>query len=134
MSSPTPPPGNDGSTIHPFYPATKKKSTSLLEGTLTSHSQGEEYERCQAEIYYLQKQIQMQTPMVIVLEDGEQIQGCIEWHDRNALKIRGRARSMIYKAAIKYMYKVGEKPGTEGLREDGCFLSGLSRPESGVWK
>jgi len=35
-----------------------------------------------AELFYLQKQIQSQTPMVIVLEDGEQVEGCIEWYDR----------------------------------------------------
>src|ERR1700693_4769561 len=32
----------------------------------------------QAELFYLQKQIQSQTPMVIVLEDGEQVEGHIE--------------------------------------------------------
>jgi sRNA-binding regulator protein Hfq len=62
----------------------------------------------QAELFYLQKQIQSQTPMVIVMEDGETIEGCIEWYDRNALKVRGRSRMLIYKAAIKYMYKQGE--------------------------
>jgi sRNA-binding regulator protein Hfq len=62
----------------------------------------------QAELFYLQKQIQAQTPMVLVLEDGEQIEGCIEWYDRNALKIRGRAKTLVYKSAIKYMYKLGE--------------------------
>ena len=62
----------------------------------------------QAELFYLQKQIQSQTPMVIVLEDGEQVEGCIEWYDRNCLKVRGRAKTMIYKSAIKYMYKLGE--------------------------
>ena len=36
----------------------------------------------QAELFYLQKQIQSQTPMVIVLEDGELIEGQIEWYDR----------------------------------------------------
>ena len=61
-----------------------------------------------AELFYLQKQIQAQTPMVIVLEDGEQINGCIEWYDRNTLKIRGKSKSLIYKAAIKYMYKLGD--------------------------
>lgn len=63
----------------------------------------------QAELFYLQKQIQSQTPMVVVLEDGEQIEGCIEWYDRNSVKIRGRIRTLVYKAAIKYMYKVGEQ-------------------------
>jgi sRNA-binding regulator protein Hfq len=63
----------------------------------------------QAELFYLQKQIQSQTPMVIVLEDGEQVEGCIEWYDRICLKIRGRAKTLIYKSAIKYMYKLGEQ-------------------------
>ena len=62
----------------------------------------------QAELFYLQKQIQSQTPMVIVLEDGERVEGCIEWYDRGALKIRGRSKTLIYKSAIKYMYKLGE--------------------------
>jgi sRNA-binding regulator protein Hfq len=61
-----------------------------------------------AELFYLQKQIQLQTPMVIVLEDGEQMDGCIEWYDRNALKVRGKTKSLIYKSAIKYMYKLGD--------------------------
>ena len=61
-----------------------------------------------AELFYLQKQIQSQTPMVIVLEDGERVEGCIEWYDRNTLKIRGRTKTLIYKSAIKYMYKLGD--------------------------
>ena len=61
-----------------------------------------------AELFYLQKQIQSQTPMVIVLEDGEHVEGCIEWYDRNALKVRGRTKTLIYKSAIKYMYKLGD--------------------------
>jgi sRNA-binding regulator protein Hfq len=61
-----------------------------------------------AELFYLQKQIQLQTPMVIVLEDGEKMDGCIEWYDRNALKVRGKTKSLIYKSAIKYMYKLGD--------------------------
>jgi sRNA-binding regulator protein Hfq len=65
----------------------------------------------QAELFYLQKQIQSQTPMVIVLEDGEQIGGQIEWYDRNTVKVRGRSRMLIYKSAIKYMYKQGEMGG-----------------------
>ena len=70
-------------------------------------SEGEVAQR-QAELFYLQKQIQSQTPMVIVLEDGELLEGQIEWYDRYALKVRGRSRTLIYKSAIKYMYKLGE--------------------------
>ena len=61
-----------------------------------------------AELFYLQKQIQSRTPMVIVLEDGERVDGCIEWYDRNSLKVRGRTKTLIYKSAIKYMYKLGD--------------------------
>ncbi|MGP8187422.1 MAG: Hfq-like protein [Terracidiphilus sp.] len=61
-----------------------------------------------AELFYMQKQIQSQTPMVIVLEDGERIDGCIEWYDRNSIKVRGRSRTLVYKSAIKYMYKLGD--------------------------
>jgi sRNA-binding regulator protein Hfq len=62
----------------------------------------------QAELFYLQKQIHAQTPMVIVMEDGERMEGVIEWYDRNSIKVRGRAKSLVYKSAIKYMFKVGE--------------------------
>jgi len=62
----------------------------------------------QAELFYLQKQIHAQTPMVIVLEDGERVEGCIEWYDLNSIKVRGRVKGLVYKSAIKYMYKVGE--------------------------
>ncbi len=62
----------------------------------------------QAELFYLQKQIQSQTPMVVVLEDGEHVDGCIEWYDRNSLKVRGKNKTLVYKSAIKYMYKLGD--------------------------
>ncbi len=62
----------------------------------------------QAELFYMQKQIQTQTPMILVLEDGELVEGCIEWYDRNVLKVRGRSKTLVYKAAIKYMYKQSE--------------------------
>ncbi len=71
----------------------------------------EETEHRQAELFYLQKQIQSQTHMVIILEDGEQIEGCIEWYDRHTLKVRGRQRVLVFKSAIKYMYKHGENGG-----------------------
>lgn len=66
-------------------------------------------ESSHAEAFYFQKQIQTQTPMVIVLEDGEQIEGYLEWYDRNAIKVKGSTRMLVYKAAIKYIYKAAEK-------------------------
>jgi sRNA-binding regulator protein Hfq len=74
-----------------------------------AHSVEAEASHRHAELFYLQKQIQSQTPMVIVLEDGEHIEGCIEWYDRNTLKVRGKVKALVYKSAIKYMYKVGDQ-------------------------
>jgi sRNA-binding regulator protein Hfq len=62
----------------------------------------------QAELFYLQKQIQLQTQMVFILEDGARVQGVVEWYDRNSIKVRGKSRVLVYKAAIKYLYKAGE--------------------------
>ncbi len=80
------------------------------------------HESSHAESFYFQKQMQAQTPMVFVLEDGEHIEGCIEWYDRHAIKVRCTAsprangqrgadpatRALIYKSSIKYLYKAGE--------------------------
>jgi sRNA-binding regulator protein Hfq len=76
-----------------------------------TYMEEDDTEHRQAELFYLQKQIQSQTPMVIVLEDGEQLEGCIEWYDRHTLKVRGRSRVLVFKSAIKYMYKQGENGG-----------------------
>jgi RNA chaperone Hfq len=86
----------------------RKGSTAVSHLHVSAYAQEPEPMQRQAEFFYLQKQIQTQTPMVIVLEDGEKIEGVIEWYDRNSLKVRGRQKSLIYKSAIKYMYKVGD--------------------------
>lgn len=67
-------------------------------------------EQTNAENFYYQKQMQARTPMVIVLRDGEEIHGTIEWYDKSCLKVscNGSPNLMIYKPAIKYMYKEGE--------------------------
>jgi sRNA-binding regulator protein Hfq len=66
-------------------------------------------ESSHAEAFYFQKQIQSKTLMTFVLEDGEQVEGTIEWYDCNAIKVRrGRVRTLIYKAGIKYLYKAEE--------------------------
>jgi sRNA-binding regulator protein Hfq len=94
----------------------RRRAASFAPFRLLAYGQKQELEPAQhnAELFYLQKQIQSQTPMVLVLEDGEQIEGCIEWYDRNALKIRGSQKTLVYKSAIKYMYKVGDA-GMPGL-------------------
>ncbi|MBV8675129.1 MAG: hypothetical protein JOZ33_17000 [Acidobacteriaceae bacterium] len=68
-------------------------------------------EASHAEAFYFQKQMQMQTLMAFVLEDGEVIEGYIEWYDRYAIKVRNGSRTLIYKSGIKYLYKVNESYG-----------------------
>jgi host factor-I protein len=67
-------------------------------------------EQTNAENFYYQKQMQSKTSMVIVLTDGEEVRGCIEWYDRTCIKVNrtGAPNLMIYKPSIKYMYKEGE--------------------------
>ena len=67
-------------------------------------------EQTHAESFYYQKQMQSRTTMVIVLKDGEEIQGWIEWYDRSCIKVscNGSAHLLIYKPAIRYIYKAGE--------------------------
>jgi sRNA-binding regulator protein Hfq len=75
----------------------------------TQHRGDSAAESSHAEAFYFQKQIHSQTLMTFVLEDGEQVEGTIEWYDRNAIKVRrGRVRTLIYKSSIKYLYKAEE--------------------------
>ena len=67
-------------------------------------------EQTNAENFYYQKQMQTKTPMVVVLRDGEEVHGYIEWYDKSCIKLNrtGAPNLMIYKPAIKYMFKEGE--------------------------
>jgi host factor-I protein len=67
-------------------------------------------EQTHAESFYYQKQMQSKTPMVVVLRDGEEVQGWIEWYDRTCIKLNRNSQPnlLIYKLNIKYMYKAGE--------------------------
>ena len=63
-----------------------------------------------AENFYYIKQMNSKTPMVIVMDDGEEIRGCIEWYDRNSLKVNrdGAPNLLIQKRFIKYVFKQEE--------------------------
>jgi hypothetical protein len=64
-----------------------------------------------AELFYYKKQIDAHTPMIIVLLDGEEIEGTIEWYDRGALKVNRKSAPnlLLLKRNVKYMYKVDER-------------------------
>jgi sRNA-binding regulator protein Hfq len=64
-------------------------------------------EQTNAENFYYLKQMQAKTPMVIVLKDGEELRGVIEWYDKTCLKVNRTEgpNLLVYKPNIKYMYK-----------------------------
>jgi hypothetical protein len=64
-----------------------------------------------AELFYYKKQIDAHTPMVIVLLDGEEIEGTIEWYDRGALKVNRKSAPnlLLLKRIVKYMYKAEDR-------------------------
>ena len=72
-----------------------------------------------AEIYYYKKQIDAHTLMVLVLDDGEEVEGTIEWYDRGALKINRRSAPnlLVLKRHIKYIYKAEER-GSQPVRAE----------------
>ena len=69
-----------------------------------------------AEIFYYKKQIDAHTQMVLVLLDGEEIEGTIEWYDRGALKVnrKGAPNLLVLKRNIKYIYKADERVEAAG--------------------
>jgi RNA chaperone Hfq len=68
-------------------------------------------ENTSAEAFYYVKQMTNHTPMVVVLDTGMQLRGHIEWYDRNCIKVNreGSPNLLVYKHAIKYMYKQEEE-------------------------
>ncbi len=73
-----------------------------------------------AELFYYKKQIDAHTPMVIVLQDGEEIEGTIEWYDRGALKVNRKdaPNLLVLKHNIKYMFKQEEREGKTETKEN----------------
>ena len=67
-------------------------------------------EQTNAESYYYLKQMAAKTPMVVVLNDGQEVRGWIEWYDKSCLKVNrdGAPNLLIQKHCIKYMFKQEE--------------------------
>ena len=54
--------------------------------------------------------------MVILLKDGEEIRGVIEWYDRSSLKVHrdDAPNILLMKDTVKYMYKENEDKESDG--------------------
>jgi host factor-I protein len=73
-------------------------------------------EQTSAESFYYRKQMDNKTRMVIILRDGEEIRGTIEWYDRSALKVHrpDAPNILLMKDVVKYMYKENEDKELDG--------------------
>ena len=71
-----------------------------------------------AENYYFLKQMNKKTLMAVVFADGQQVEGYIEWYDRNCFKLNRQdaPNLLIYKRQVKYIYKL--EKAEEGKNSD----------------
>lgn len=98
--------------VRPRLPAGERRHDPLYGEDPLTHAMQDNLpnvESSHAEAFYFQKQMQQQTNLTVVLEDGEELTGLIEWYDRCVIKLRaGRQRVLIYKSGIRYLYKASE--------------------------
>jgi sRNA-binding regulator protein Hfq len=85
-------------------------------------------EQTNAEEFYYLKQMAARTPMVVVLTNGEELRGWIEWYDKGALKLNRHAgpNLLIPKHNIRYLFK--EEELKRGRRKSGAEDSAGSVP------
>jgi len=67
-------------------------------------------EQTNAEEFYYLKQMAAKTPMVLVLNTGDELHGWIEWYDKNSIKFHRNSEPnlLIPKHNIRYMFKEEE--------------------------
>ena len=99
--------------VRPHLPMGERRRDPLHMEDPLSHAMANEShtvkESSHAEAFYFQKQVQLHTEMTVVLDDGVEIHGVLEWYDKCVIKLKaGRRRVMVYKTGIKYMFKSSE--------------------------
>ncbi|QQR74841.1 MAG: hypothetical protein IPJ17_04425 [Holophagales bacterium] len=67
-------------------------------------------EQTNAEEFYYLKQMAAKTPMVVLLTNGEELRGWIEWYDKGAIKLNrwSGPNLLIPKRSILYLFKEEE--------------------------
>jgi host factor-I protein len=99
--------------IRPPLPQQERTISNVArpEKTAVAGRKSSPADQTHAEMFYFQKQIQGKTPMTLVLKNGETLVGTIEWYDKNCIKLsrNGRSGLLIYKPAIRYIYKSSEE-------------------------
>ena len=64
-----------------------------------------------SENFYYLKQMSNKRPVIVIMLDGEKIEGYIDWYDEKVIKIKRdeQPNLLIYKHSIKYIMKDEEK-------------------------
>jgi sRNA-binding regulator protein Hfq len=77
-------------------------------------------EQTHAESFYYKKQMDNRTPMVMVLQDGEELRGSIEWYDRGCIKLHRTdgPNLLVLKHNIKYLFKLEDAENGGGTSDD----------------
>src|SRR5262245_14347603 len=113
-----PPPGATGPAGAPAPERETPHVPSNAQGPGAQASSRDQHKRRQvppentsAEAFYYVKQMTGRTPMVVLLDNGTELRGHIEWYDRNCIKVNreGAPNLLVYKHAIRYMYKQEEE-------------------------
>lgn len=68
-------------------------------------------EQTNAEEFYYLKQMAAKTSMIVLLTDGTELKGWIEWYDKGAIKLNRHREPnlLIPKHNIRYMFKEEER-------------------------
>ena len=91
-------------------------------------------EQTNAEEFYYLKQMAAKTPMVVVLGDGEELHGWIEWYDKGAIKLNRHEgpNLLIPKHNIRHMSPASEpvsSPNAGSLkRASGAYWAAIASP------
>ncbi len=75
-------------------------------------------EQTNAEEFYYLKQMAAKTPMVVVLNNDEELRGWIEWYDKGSIKLNRNQgpNLLIMKQVIRYIFKEEELRRGRGRR------------------
>ncbi len=67
-------------------------------------------EQTNAEEFYYLKQMAAKTPIVVILDNDEELRGWIEWYDKGAIKLNRHQgpNLLIQKHHIRYLFKEEE--------------------------
>ncbi len=71
-------------------------------------------EKTGAEEFYYRKQMAHRSTIVVMMVDGEELHGWIEWYDRVCFKLNRNngPNLLVMKASVRYIYKQHEEDET----------------------